>query len=43
MFLKSFEPGYGEDKQVTLLKEIKKVLQKIETKPEVAAELAGAT
>lgn len=44
MFLKSFEPGYGEDKQVTLLKEIKKEIQKgnnADNAPPV--NLAGAT
>ena len=43
-FLKSFEPGYGEDKQVTLLKEIKKEIQKgnnADNAPPV--NLAGAT
>lgn len=43
-FMKSFEPGYGEDKQVTLLKEIKKEIQKgnnADNAPPV--NLAGAT
>lgn len=43
MFLKSFEPGYGEDKQVTLLKEIKKEIIKGNQKEDKTAELAGAT
>ena len=44
-FLKSFEPGYGEDKEVTLLKEIKKEIIKGNNQQgqEKVAELAGAT
>lgn len=42
-FLKSFEPGYGEDKQVTVLKEIKKEIIKGNQKQDKTAELAGAT
>ena len=44
-FLKSFEPGYGEDKEVTLLKEIKKEIIKGNNQQgkEQVAELAGAT
>jgi hypothetical protein len=42
-FLKSFEPGYGEDKQVTLLKEIKKEIVKGNNQVDKVAELAGAT
>lgn len=45
MFLKSFEPGYGEAKEVVLLKEIKKEIQKgnnLQGKEQVA-NLAGAT
>lgn len=42
-YLKAFEPGYGEAKEVTLLKEIKKELVKVNNKPELAANLAGAT
>lgn len=43
MFLKSFEPGYGEDKQVTVLKEIKKEIIKGNQQQDKTAELAGAT
>ena len=43
MFLKSFETGYGEDKQVTLLKEIRKEIIKGNQKEDKTAELAGAT
>ncbi len=44
-FLKSFEPGYGEAKEVTLLKEIKKEIIKGNNQQgkEQVAELAGAT
>jgi hypothetical protein len=45
MFLKSFEPGYGEPKEVVLLKEIKKEIQKgnNQDRQDKVAELAGAT
>ncbi|MGI9448430.1 MAG: hypothetical protein ACR2NI_12325, partial [Pirellulales bacterium] len=44
-FLKSFEPGYGEAKEVVLLKEIKKEIIKGNNQQgkEQVAELAGAT
>lgn len=43
LMMKSLDVGYMEEKQVTLLKEIKKEIIKGNAKPELAANLAGAT
>ena len=43
LMMKSLDVGYMEEKQVTLLKEIKKEIVKGNAKTELAANLAGAT